>query len=76
MGQLQGLEALSKVGMGAAGSCLSSALVAFTCLLYTPPDICAAGYNQTAHFVCSLLIQQKHIECFPYAMACTYPGLR
>lgn len=32
--------------------------------LHTPPGISAAVYNQTAHFMHSLFIQQKHIECF------------
>lgn len=48
----------------AAGSCLTSALVAFTYSLHTPPGISAVEYNQTAHFMHSLFIQQKHIECF------------
>ena len=48
----------------AAGSCLTSALVAFTYSLHIPPGISAAQYNQTAHFMHSLFIQQKHIECF------------
>lgn len=39
-------------------------LVAFTYSLHTPPGISAARYNQTAHFMHSLFIQQKHIECF------------
>ena len=39
-------------------------LVAFTYSLHTPPGISAAQYNQTAHFMHSLFIQQKHIECF------------
>lgn len=50
--------------MVAAGSCVTSALVAFTHSSHTPPGISAARYNQTAHFMHSLFIQQKHIECF------------
>lgn len=72
--QLQGLGALSKVEIVVVGSCLTSALVAFTCSLHIPPGICASGYNQTAHHKHSLSTQQICIEYFLYATA--YAGIK
>lgn len=72
--QLQGLGALSKVEIVGAGSCLTCALVAFTCSLHIPPGICISGYNQPAHLMHSLSTQQICIEYFLYATA--YAGIK
>lgn len=60
------------------GSCLTSALVDFTCSLHTATSICVIGYNQTTHFMHPLFTQQIYTECFSNAMtcACTELGSR
>lgn len=58
----------------AAGSCVTPLLVAFTYSLPTP-GISAARYNQTAHFMHSLFIQQKHLDYFSICQGPYLPGL-